>query len=111
MDAQEILTSLDYTINNGTIKELEIIKEKTPGFDKLIKHVIDLHNHLKIHNAYVAMSSTNPYLKIKNVATEKTELAHIDELIHHWAEKYKAKLQKVHNAETYYIIGFKPALA
>jgi len=106
MDAAALLTQLGYAPNEVLIKQLKEIQENTPGYEKIEKHILDLHDHLKVNNAYVALSNTTKYLKIK-VDSPTPELAQeAHEKIKHFSEKYKVKLEKLPNKETYYILGF-----
>ena len=106
MDKEALLTQLGYAVNAALIKQLEEIQNNTPGYEKIEKHILDLHDHLKVNNAYVALSNTTKHLKIK-VDSPTPELAQeAHEKIKHFSEKYKVTLEKLPNKETYYIIGF-----
>ena len=106
MDAEAILTQLGYVPNDALVKQLKDIQQNTPGYEKIEKHIMDLNEHLKVNNAYVALSNTKNYLKIKvdSPTPELAEEAH--EKIKHFSEKYKVDIEKLPNKETYYIIGF-----
>jgi len=106
MDAEAILTQLGYVPNDALKKQLKEIQESTPEYDKIEKHILDLNEHLKVNNAYVALSNTTNYLKIKvdSPTPELAEEAH--EKIKHFSEKYKVEIKKLPNKETYYILGF-----
>jgi hypothetical protein len=106
MDAEAILTQLGYVPNDALKQQLKEIQENTPGYDKIEKHILDLNDHLKVNNAYVALSNTKNYLKIKvdSLTPELAQEAH--EKIKHFSEKYKVDIEKLPNKETYYIIGF-----
>ena len=107
MDAEAILTQLGYVPNDVLVKQLQDIQENTAGYEKIEKHIMDLNEHLKVNNAYVALSNTNNYLKIK-VDSPTSELAQeAHEKIAHFSEKYKVNVEKLPNKETYYIIGFE----
>ena len=99
-----MLTQLGYTINESVKKQMENIIKNTKNFIDIQKHVIQLNDALKPFQAYIAMSNSNNYLKIKN-ESHRESLKKVDEMIHEWAKKYKIKLQKVENKETYYILG------
>ena len=101
-----LLTQLGYSVTEGTLKDLEIIAKNTKGFDTIKNHIVALNDHLKAIDGYVAMSSTNPYLKIKIKAEEKTAINVCLEEIQKWADKYKVELKKV-NDKTFYILGVK----
>ncbi len=106
MDAEAILTQLGYVPNDALLKQLKDIQENTPEYEKIEKHIMDLNEHLKVNNAYVALSNTKNYLKIK-VDSPTPELAQeAHEKIKHFSERYKVDIEKLPNKETYYILGF-----
>ncbi|QOP46165.1 hypothetical protein [Sulfurimonas paralvinellae] len=107
MDAEAILTQLGYVPNDTLKKQLKEIQENTPGYEKIEKHIMDLNEHLKVNNAYVALSNTTKHLKIKvdSPTPQLAEEAH--EKIKHFSQKYKVEVEKLPNKETYYILGFK----
>ncbi len=99
-----MLTQLGYTINESVKKQMENIINNTKNFMDIQKHIIQLNDALKPFQAYIAMSNSNNYLKIKNESPIES-LKKVDEMIQEWAKKYKINLQKVENKETYYILG------
>jgi len=99
-----MLTQLGYTINESVKAQMENIIKNTKDFMDIQKHIIQLNDALKPFQAYIAMSNSNNYLKIKNESATQS-LKKVDEMINDWAKKYKINLQKVENKETYYIIG------
>lgn len=106
MQRDAMLTQLGYVPNDALIKQLERIEENTSGYEKIQKHIMDLHDHLKVDGSYVAMSNSNDYFKIKidSKTPELAEEAH--EKVQHFCEKFKVTLNKLENKETYYIVGF-----
>jgi len=106
MDREALLIQLGYAPNETLVEQLKEIQNNTPGYEKIEKHILDLHDHLKVNNAYVALSNTTKHLKIKvdSPTPEFAQEAH--EKIKHFSEKYKVTLEKLPNKETYYIIGF-----
>ncbi len=101
---EAMLTQLGYTINESVKKQMENIINNTKNFMDIQKHIVQLNDALKPFQAYIAMSNSNNYLKIKN-ESPKESLQKVDEMIHEWAKKYKIDLQKVEGKETYYILG------
>jgi hypothetical protein len=99
-----MLTQLGYSINESVKAQMKNIIENTGNFMHIQKHIIQLNDTLKPFQAYVAMSNSNNYLKIKNESSGST-LQEVDEMIKEWAKKYKINLQKVKDKETYYILG------
>ncbi len=106
MQTEAMLIQLGYVPNDALVKQLQKIQANTEGYEKIQKHIMDLHDHLKVDDAYVAMSNSNDCFKIKidSQSPEITEEAH--EKIKHFSEKYKVKVNKLENKNTYYIIGF-----
>ncbi len=101
---EAMLTQLGYTINDSVKKQMEDIINNTRDFSDIQKHIIQLSDTLKPFQAYIAMSNSNSYLKIKN-ESPKESIKKVDEMIQEWATKYKINLQKVKGKETYYILG------
>ncbi len=98
---EALLRQLGYTTTQGTQEKLKLIIKKTEGYEDIKKHLLALHDNLKPHNSFVALSSSQDYFKIKN--ENKSQEA--SEYIYKWAEKYRINLQKVAGKETYYITG------
>lgn len=106
MQRDAMLIQLGYAPNEALINQLEAIEKNTLGYEKIQKHIMDLHDHLKVNNAYVALSNSNNYFKIK-IESPTPELAlEAHEKVKHFSEKFKVSLKKLENKETYYIEGF-----
>lgn len=103
---EAILRQLDYTPNEALTAQMGRIINNTSAFEKIEKHIMELHKQLKVDGSYIAMSNSEDYFKIKIAApsVELTEEAH--EKIKHWCEKYKVSASKVDSKDTYYIKGF-----
>ncbi len=101
---EAMLTQLGYTINESVKSQMENIIRNTKSFLDIQKHIVQLNDALKPFQAYVAMSNSNYYLKIKNESGSES-LKEVDEMINNWAKKYKINLKKVDGKETYYILG------
>ena len=102
-----MLTQLGYAPNEALIQQLKKIENNTIGYDKIQKHIMDLHDHLKVDNSYVALSNSNDYFKIK-IESKTPEIAQeAHEKINRFSDKFKVKLNKLEKKETYYIIGFE----
>ena len=106
MQRDAMLTQLGYAPNSALLNQLERIENNTSGYDKIQKHIMDLHDHLKVDGSYVALSNTNDCFKIKveSPSAEIAEEAH--EKIRHFSDKFKVTINKLDNKETYYIVGF-----
>jgi len=102
-----MLKQLGYVPNEALLDQLGRIEENTHGYEKIQKHIMDLHDHLKVDGSYVAMSNSEDYFKVKveAVSDELAEEAH--EKIKHFSDKFKVKVNKLENKETYYILGFE----
>ncbi len=107
MQNEAVLIGLGYVPNEALMNQLERIKNNTVGYDKIIKHIIDLHNHLKVDESFVAMSNSEDYFKIKIEAPSEERIAEGHEKVEHFSEKFKVKLKKLDSKNTYYIIGFE----
>ena len=107
MQDKAMLVQLGYTPNEALVEQLEKIKSNTVGYEKIDKHIMDLNDHLKVENAYVALSNSKDYFKIKieSPTPELAEEAH--EKIKRFSEKFKVQIEKVEGKETYYILGTK----
>lgn len=106
MQRDAMLTQLGYAPNEALLTQLEKIENNTHGYEKIRKHIMDLHNHLKVDNSFVAMSNTNNCFKIKieSKTPEVAQEAH--EKVKHFSDKFKVTVNKLENKETYYIVGF-----
>lgn len=101
-----MLTQLGYAPNEALINQLERIEKNTAGYEKIQKHIMDLHDHLKVNNSYVALSNSEDYFKIKIETTSEEILKEAQEKIQHFSDKFKVTLNKLDDKNTYYIIGF-----
>lgn len=106
MTHEAILNQLGYTPNEALSEQLSRIEANTHGYEKIIKHILDLHEALKTDESYVALSNSSDCFKIKIDATNESSAADALEKINHFADKYKVELQKVDAKPTYYILGF-----
>ncbi|MFA6189663.1 MAG: hypothetical protein WC680_10350 [Sulfuricurvum sp.] len=107
MTHEAILNQLGLMSNPALLGQLENIENKTHGYEKIIKHILDLHEALKTSESYVALSNSSDYFKIKIDATSDVSKSEAREKIDHFCEKYKVDIQKVQDKPTYYILGFE----
>ncbi|PHQ65594.1 MAG: hypothetical protein COB99_03155 [Sulfurimonas sp.] len=106
MQRDAMLTQLGYAPNSALLSQLERIEKNTTGYEKIQKHIMDLHDHLKVDGSYVALSNSEDCFKIK-VEAQSVEIAQeAHEKIKHFSDKFKVTLNKLDNKETYYIVGF-----
>ena len=106
MSNEALLKQLGYAPNEALLSQLERIISNTHAFEKIQKHMLDLHEHLKVDNAHVAMSNSEDYFKIKIEAPSAERTEEAMEKVEHFAEKFKVTLRQVESKNTYYIIGF-----
>lgn len=106
MQLDAVLNQLDYTPNEALTEQLERIIGNTQEYEKIEKHIFDLHKVLKVDDSYISMSNSNDYFKIKVEAKSAELKEEAMEKINHFADKFKVQLQKVDGKDTYYIIGF-----
>lgn len=106
MQRDAMLTQLGYAPNSALLSQLERIEKNTTGYEKIQKHIMDLHDHLKVDGSYVALSNSEDCFKIK-VEAQSAEIAEeAHEKIKHFSDKFKVTVNKLDNKETYYIVGF-----
>ena len=106
MQRDAMLTQLGYAPNDALVKQLETIENNTVGYDKIQKHIMDLHDHLKVDGSFIALSNSEDYFKIKVEASSPELAQEAHEKIKHFSEKFKVDINKLENKETYYILGF-----
>lgn len=104
MDLIALLNQLDYEANEVTLAQIKRVLNNSSGIET--EHIITLNDHLKPHRCFVAMSGSEDYFKIKNVATASGIKEEVENIIQTWANKYKISLKKV-NDTTQYILGKK----
>ena len=103
---EALLTQLGYTKSEQTLKQINDIIENTLGFDKFSQHLPSFNDALAVEKAFIAMSNSENYLKIKCEEDSSADnLSAFTDLVKHWADKYKLELKQVANKNTYYIIG------
>lgn len=105
MQRDAMLTQLGYMPNDALKNQLTKIEQNTVGYDKIQKHIMDLHDHLKVNDSFVALSNSRDLLKIKVESASKEVAQEAHEKIKHFEEKFKVTLE-VENDSTYYIKGY-----
>jgi len=93
---EAMLIQLGYAVSDQSLAQAQRIRENTASFDHLSKHIIALNDHLKHMHAFVAMSNSSDYYKIKNEAPSDALREEAEEEIKKWAQKYKVALEKVY---------------
>ncbi|QSZ42407.1 hypothetical protein GJV85_09905 [Sulfurimonas aquatica] len=107
MQRNAMLRQLGYAPNDALEKQLEAIEMNTPGYEKIQKHIMDLHDHLKVDGSFVALSNSCDCFKIKVEAPSPELALDAHQKIEHFSSKFKIDIKKLDNKETYYISGFK----
>jgi len=102
---EALLTQLGYNVTDAELEVLNNIAENTPGFENIKNHIVALNDHLKEFFAYVTMSNSKPYFKIKIDTDNESHIQAAIEEINHWANKYNVKIEKVEGKNTFYILG------
>ena len=87
-----VLRQLGY--NEDDLNRLEEVIENTPGFEKIINHIVSLNDKLKHTNSFVAFSNSVPHFKIK-IEPNSTLKEEAREIIEKWAKKYNVVLEEV----------------
>ncbi len=101
-----LLSQLGYAKNDSSLKQAEDVINETKNFNKFSKHIISLNDHLKKMNAYVALSNSSNYLKIKCDENDADEiLTEFHNEVSHWAGKYNVDVEKLDKKHVYYILG------
>lgn len=106
MQRDAMLTQLGYAPNEALLSQIEKIENNTQGYEKIKKHIMDLHDHLKVDGSFIALSNSENYFKIKIEASSTELAAEAHEKVKHFSDKFKVKVNKLENKETYYILGF-----
>jgi len=103
----EVLVSqLNLGNTEAILNQTKLAIDSTNEFKTFAKHIISLNDQLKHMNAYIGLSNSKPYLKIKCENTESIEIVQeFEEHIKHWSDKYNINLEKVPHKNVYYILG------
>ncbi|MCW8837827.1 MAG: hypothetical protein OQK11_03905 [Thiovulaceae bacterium] len=107
LERDAMLKQLGYVPNEALLSQLQRIEENTSGYQKIQKHIMDLHDHLRVDGSFVALSNSEDYFKVKIDANSEELAEEAHEKIKHFSDKFKVKVNKLDNKETYYILGFE----
>jgi len=102
-----LLQQLGLGTNAHELEKAQKVIDNTQEFDKFAKHIFSLNEHLAHMSAFVGLSNSHDYLKVKlNESITAPEIVdEFHEQLQHWSDKYKVDIEKVANKETYYIKG------
>lgn len=106
VSAEVILSQLGYSKSDASLKQAEKMISSTKNFNKFSKHIFSLNDNLKKINAYIGLSNSKSFLKIKCDESEYEEnLEVFHKEVEHWANKYNVQLQKLDKKNVYYVLG------
>ena len=101
-----LIKQLGYSNNEQTQKQVKEIIENTHEFEKFSKHIISFNDSLKHMNAFIALSNSEKYFKIKCGNEDASEiLKEFHDAVDHFSSKYDVEIKRVDGKEVYYIIG------
>ena len=101
-----IISQLGLGSSSSVMEQTVKTINNTKDFDKFSKHIISLNDKLKHMHAYIALSNSESYFKIKCEKTDSDEIIkEFKDELNHWSTKYEVILQKVDKKEVYYIVG------
>ena len=106
MQNDAMLIQLGYTPNEALVAQIAKIIDNTTEYKKIEKHIMDLHDHLKVDDSFVAMSNSEDHFKIKIEAKSPELEAEAHEAVKRFSEKFKVTIKQLENKNTYYILGF-----
>ncbi|HJE03267.1 hypothetical protein AAX26_00904 [Aliarcobacter thereius] len=106
ISAEVILSQLAYSKNEASLNQAQKTIDNTKNYEKFAKHILTLNDHLKKLNAYVALSNSNDYFKIKCEENDSKEIIDaFHDIVWKWAEKYNVDLERLDKRPVYYILG------
>ena len=104
---EAVLRKLGYTPNEPLFKKLQNIKNNTKEYEKIIKHLLDLHDALQVDKSYAALSNSSDFIKIKIEAQTDEMKQEALEKVERFRDKFKAVLQRVEGKDTFYLLGYQ----
>jgi oligoendopeptidase F len=103
-----ILSQLGIAKSDSAFSQVEKAIKNTNNFDKFAKHLIHLNDELKHLKAYIALSNSQDYFKIKcDQIDSENILEEFHTIIEKFSKKYNVELKQVPNKEVFYILGVK----
>lgn len=107
MDSEAVLKQLGYTPNEALLEQIGRVEANTAGYEKIQKHILDLHEQLKVDDSFVALSNSRDNFKIKIDAPSDERKAEAMERVVHFTDKYKVSVEQGPGNDTFYIQGFE----
>ncbi|QKF71889.1 hypothetical protein CGEO_1612 [Campylobacter geochelonis] len=92
-------------MSDASLAQLRAILSKCDFNQNELEKIVLLNDKIKAYGAYVAMSNSNDYFKIKNESDSEDVRKLVRETIFAWSDKYKLSIEKVDGKETFYITG------
>jgi len=106
LSPEALLAQLGYHDTEQSLKQMKAIITNTQSFAKFSPHIPSFNDALAVEKAFIAMSNSENYLKIKcNEDISADNLSAFNALLTHWSDKYKLQLRQVKHKNTYYLIG------
>ena len=103
---EALLAQLGYAASDKSIEQIKRTITNTKGYEHFSKHILSLHDELAHIKGFVALSNSKDVFKIKGSEDTSKEIQdEFNELVKHWAEKYKVEIEQVGKKPTYYILG------
>jgi len=103
---EALLAQLGYAASDKSIEQIKRTITNTKGYEHFSKHILSLHDELAHIKGFVALSNSKDVFKIKGSEDTSKEIQNeFNELVKHWAEKYKVEIEQVGKKPTYYILG------
>jgi len=105
MNEEGILVALKLGVTDATRAQLRGILSKCDFEPNELEKIVLLNDKLQSFGAFIAMSNSYDYFKIKNESPTVAGKKAVMDIVFEWSDKYRLKLEKVPNKDTYYIIG------
>jgi len=103
-----ILSQLGIAKSPSALAQAQKAIDNTKDFNKFAKHIFHLNDELKPLKAYVALSNSQNYFKIKCDQTDSPKvIEEFHDIIEKFSNKFNVKMEQVQNKEVFYILGIK----
>ncbi len=103
-----ILSQLGIAKSQSAFTQVEKAIKNTKDFNKFAKHLIHLNDELQPLKAYIALSNSKDYFKIKCDQIDSPKvIEEFHNIIEKFSNKFNVKMEQVPNKEVFYILGIK----
>lgn len=106
LESEAVLKQLGYTPTEALLGQLKRAEANTPGYEKIQKHLLDLHEQLKVDDSYVALANSADQFKIKIEAPSDERCEEALEKVYRFSHKYKVALEAVQGKKLFHVTGF-----